>query len=168
MIRRLCVLMFLLFLPLSGWAQQQLPIPPFQGPWLPAETENNVNTLIRTLNAIFTPLFPPVPGAVNFPILTGAPSGGITTISTGGAGADPNASIGINPNGNGNIILFAGAPGDTGLVQFANLASFVAAPSLTACSSGPPLAAIQGVHSTVQGYLLFKDWLGFTRGSQVC
>jgi hypothetical protein len=166
--RFLTLLMLSLCLAAPAWAQSQLPLTQFSGPWLPAETENNVNVLIRAINTIFLPLFPTVSGAVNFPIFTAAATGGIATISTGGSSGDANASLGINPNGNGNIVLFANAVTDTGLLQFGNSASFQATTTLAQCPGTLPNKAPLGMSATITGYIQVQDWLGRSHGLPAC
>ena len=147
-------------------------IPYIQGPTEPPTLAGPLNTLINQINAILSPLTggPAVNGgqpgsgtpAVNNIQLISAATGSLAQIGLQ-PGADPNAGIQINPNGSGNIVLFA--LGDTGVLQFANTGSFVSAPGLSPYPGRVPGAlALMGVQSTVQGAFVFKDWLGITRG----
>jgi hypothetical protein len=152
----------------DGAAAQVLPIPSVPGPYDPSQALATFNTLINQINGVLVPALgatvTSAGTAVNTIALTGGVTGNSAVIGLQ-PGADANAGILIRPNGSGNLTLL-GLSG-TGVVQFGNQASFVSAPSLTACST-PGLAAIQGVKSTVQGMLIVKDWLGVARGLQAC
>ncbi len=103
---------------------------------------------------------PSVPGLTNGIVITPTVPGGIPTISAGGPGSDANASLGLSSQGNGNIVLFAGNPTSTGVLQFANAASFIKSNGLTQCpgasASNPPF----GVSPIIRGYFVWQDVLG--------
>lgn len=143
-------------------------VPLLTAPVDPGQQQANLNNLIAAVNLVLSPL---TGGSANNPLL-------INTISLAPAltgqpaiialapGADANASIGLSSNGDGDIVLFAGNTGSAGVVQFANAAAFVPANGFAACPGGdlPQL----NVAETVTGYLVFKDWLGVTRGIPAC
>lgn len=152
-------------------------IPLITGPQDPSQMNATFNLVINEINAILSPLTgsglingaQPGTGATatNFLSLTPGVSGSGPFLDLA-PGGDANASIGIQPNGNGNIILFQGLPLSTGLMQFANEASFIVAPTIGGFPGGlPGAASFQGIHPNVQGVMVFKDWLGFTRGVAV-
>ena len=156
----------------SSAAQAQVPpIPLVSGPQDLSQMRGTLNTLINEINAILVPAFPAQPGAVNFPnmqaTVTGQP--GILGLSFGG---DPNASLAIQPNGNGNVILF-GASGTaqlgTGVLQIGNVASWVPAKGLAPCPavSGGSTRPL-GVGPTVTGYFQVGDWLGRIHSIAAC
>ena len=141
----------------------QPPIPLLRGPLDPGAMQGTLNLIIQEINGILVPLIPGSPVTpVNFLSLTPGATG-TPAVLTLQPGADANASIAIQPNGNGNVILMGQS--NMGVVQFGNQASFVSAPGLSPYPGGVPgAAALQGVKNTVQGVLLVKDWLGVTRG----
>ena len=145
---------------------QTLPIPLVTGPQDVSQMRGTFNTLINNINNVLRPIFPAA-GAVNSIALTGGATGTLATISLA-AGADANASIGLVPNGNGDIILWAGNPTSLGTLQFANAASFVPAEGLGACPGVDPAAPPYGVEAAITGYISVKDWLGVTRALPAC
>lgn len=145
---------------LPAWATSP-PIPLFSGPWDPANTGANVNTLILEINAILTPALPAVSGAVNLISLSGGLTGQPAVIGLQ-SGADANAGIQINPNGSGNIILFG--VNDTGVLQFANSSAFLPLPGMALAPGVLPNKAPLGMADHLTGYFLVQDWLGRSRG----
>lgn len=124
-------------------------------------TGADFNAVINAINAILSPLTGG-PGAagtgVNGISLTPAATGGIATITLTPT-ADANASIGIKPNGTGNIVLFTSGPGPQGVLQFANSSAFVPVGGLAACPAVPAGRPPLGVSGVITGYLPVRDWL---------
>lgn len=127
------------------------------------------NNLILQINGILSGA---LPATGNNIILGNAPNGSVAVITTGGPGADPNAALAINPNGNGDIILFYGQPPtDTGVVQFANNFSWLPAKGLAACPAANNLPAVWGaetINPVITGYIIIEDWLGNAHGLPAC
>ena len=141
-------------------------IPLFTGPQDPSQINANFNRLINQINAILTPLLPSVDDSVNSISLTPAVTGGVATIGLQD-GADDDASIGILPNGDGDIVLFGNTGTEDGMLKFANSPAFVAAEGLAACPASSGYTAF-GVGATVSGYLVVKDWLDVKRYLVAC
>lgn len=151
----LVALAFLAGAALPALAQSQYPLPFVNGPQDVSQLNNLLNSaIIRPLDLFLQGLFPYVPSSVNNVVLTGAITGGVPTLGTGGSSSDTNVSLAINPKGNGNIILFNAAT-DTGKLQIANAASWYPAKGLTACPGTPASAGLVGglgPTNVVKGY----------------
>jgi len=154
-------------------------VPLLTGPQDTSQMNATINGVIINLNAILSPLtggglitgspsgsgIPAVNTITLIPAATGSPA--IIGIAPGG---DANASIQINPNGTGNIVLFAGV-GDTGVIQIANATGWYPAKSagVVACPGGGAGASLSGNLAagllpggaqTIAGYEVHEDWLG--------
>jgi len=163
--KRLLSLVFL-GLAMSSAAFAQLPIPVLRGPQDPSQATAVLNNLINQINGILVPSIGGPTGAVNMLSMTGGLTGQPGVIGFQ-SGADTNASIQINPNGSGDIILFSQY--DTGVLKFANQTMFVPAKSLIACPGVPEgKAAPIGVSNTVTGFTPIKDWLGRSHAWPTC
>jgi hypothetical protein len=151
----------------GAMAQSNLPpIPLLRGPLDPGAMQGTLNLIIQEINNILIPLFPQQPGTeVNFfelnPGLTGQPV--VLALQPGG---DANAAIAIQPNGNGNVVLFGqGLAGQQSLarLQIGNQSSWVPTAGLTSCpgtGNSNSKATALGVGPTVTGFFLMVDWLG--------
>lgn len=145
-----------------------IPYPFLSGPTDPSQINATINSLVIAINNILSPLTggPTVSTQINAIDLTAGTTGmpGVIGLQSG---ADTNAALQIQPNGTGNIILFA-STGSTGVLQFANTNSFVAANGLGACpgiaNKAPPI----GVAQTIQGFIVVQDWIGRTRNLPAC
>lgn len=167
MVKRLAVLVVSIILGLAGTVPVQAAstIALFGGPQDNSQLFSYLNTLVLSINAITGPLLPAVTGGVNSISLTSGVTGSPAVIGLQ-PGGDTNAGININPNGSGNISLFATT--DTGVLQIANATSWFAAKGagLVPCpgggAKGSDLAGglLQGGMQTVQGYEVHEDWLG--------
>ena len=153
-------------LALSAGARAQ--IAPLTGPSDPSQLIGTLNQVIRAINAqSYALAFPtPVAGASSSPnslLLTSVGSGAVPTIALGTT-ADANASIGISPNGSGNLVLFGsyGGANETGVVQYANAASWVPRLGIASCPGfqRQGVLAPAGMRDHIAGYLVFQDWLG--------
>ena len=168
-----------LLIACPAWAQ----IPLLTGPQDPSSLQATINALINAINALPAQIafpVPPVPqpgggGAtttiVNNLVLTGTPTGVMPTIGVGGSAADPNAALGLSPNGAGNLVFFAGsgAASGTGILQLANAASFVPATGLAACPGAVAgRTPVVGGRANITGYLMIMDWLGRTHPVPTC
>lgn len=163
-------------------------LPFLSGPNDASQMIATFNQLIQSINGITGALLPAGGGTATNgvslpPGVTGAPAGIGVQI-----GGDPNASITINPNGNGNVILFGPAQSGSnsttalGMLQIGNQAGIVPATGFAACPGvipgrgrpGPIVTAgagqqvVEGPGATVTGYLQILDWLGRVRSIPVC
>ena len=139
---------------------QQLQIP---------ATGVDFNALIAAINCISAGQ---CPATGNNIFVLPASNGQVPTVVSGGPGSDPNTPIGINPSGNGDIILFYGQPPtDTGALQFANAYSWLPAKGLAACPAMNGVAGVWGaetVNPVITGYIIIEDWLGNSHGLPAC
>ena len=147
---------------------QTLPMPLLKGPLDPSQTLATLNSLITSINNVLVPALGPssTPSGtlVNQISMTGGLTGSPGVIGLQ-PGADANASIQINPNGSGNIILFGQA--DTGSLQFGNTGAFVKATGLSSCPGASKKMPF-GVGQTVTGYFMVQDWTGAKHGVPAC
>lgn len=167
--KRLLSALIVLMLAAPAGAQT-LPIPLVTGPQDVSQMRAIFNTLIGQINAVLVPVFgystTPNGTPVNLISLSGGLTGSNATIGLQ-PGADANAGITINPNGSGNIQLFA--QGDTGTLKFGNEGAFVKAYGLGACPGALGLNKQPiGVQPVVTGFLIVKDWLGASHGVPAC
>ena len=151
---------------------------PVTGPQTPdvGAIQAELNTLVQQINgsAPFNGFVATAPGIqVNQLVLYSAPTGSMASIGLGPF-ADANASISINPNGAGNIVLFPPASGepiasDTGVLQFANAVSFVPVAGLVACPAyvRGGLNPV-GLSPTVTGYVVIEDMFGTPHRLAAC
>lgn len=151
----------------TGARATNTPLPYIRGAQDVSQLNNTLNTLINNINAILVPMQPNVPGAVNFISLTPAAAGSVATIGIQGGG-DANASLGLTGAGNGDIVLFAGNTLSAGGLKFANSPGWTVAGGIAACPSVNPQNPPFGVHTTIQGFFTFKDWLDRTRYVPAC
>lgn len=147
------------------------PMPPILGVgpgFDPSNPAANTNALIAAINKILLPLVPPVLNGVNFPQLTSGVSGvGVTIAATG---SDANIAIKLQPQGNGNIVLFDAVNNlnSTGVIKVGNLASWRPMTGLANCPGVPPNQPPLGMADHVTGYLVVKDWLDRPHGFPGC
>lgn len=151
---------------------QTLPIPLLSGPQDVSQFQATINQqVLAKINAVLGAAMSMPPGAVNFISLNATPTGQLAAIQLGGTSADANAGIGISPNGSGNIVLFAptlGEPQETGVLQFANNASFAPARGLATCPGVPAGQPVFNTADHVTGYWIIKDWLGRSHATPAC
>lgn len=181
------VLLLLAGLLLPGMLRAQviLPLPSISGPQDPSQLNAIFNLLINELNAILVPAVGGVTltaGLTNGLLVTPSTSTANTATSptvtplviSVGAGSSTNAGISIDPIGSGNVLLFgtgglAGVGTNTGVLQFANLGSFVKANGLSPCPgmavNRPPII---GVGSVVSDFFVVADWMGNLAAVPVC
>jgi hypothetical protein len=146
------------------------------GPSDPSQMNANINTLVVAINAILSPLqggnlingAAPGSGATATNIIGFTPGVSGSSASIGlQPGSDANGSIQINPNGSGNVVLFAGA-GNTGVLQIANAtgwfpakgAGIVPCPGGGAATLNAGSLLLPAGYQTVAGYEAHEDWLG--------
>jgi hypothetical protein len=166
----------LIFALAAGSAQAQSPIPYFTGlptgpggGFDPTNQMANFNNLIGQIDNILgpttgggtAPLIAANPATVSLAQVPGMQITGETIFSATGTG---NVTLGLAPVGNGNIDLFpANYITNTGLLQFGNYASFVAAKGIDRCP-GMPANGVQtgGLYlspsQVVTGYMQVLDW----------
>jgi len=158
--------------------QAQAQIPPLTGPGDPSQLIATINQLIAAINTqAYSQAFPTPAGGMstvpNSIVLTAAASGSspqITPTSVANGG-DANVSILLSPSGTGNLILFRNNNNtayETGILQFANAASFVPRSGLAACPGFSRQAAPVGMSDSVTGYFVMMDWLGRTHYVPTC
>ncbi len=149
------------------------PIPLLRAPVDPGTAQGTFNLVIQEINNILVPNFPAPVGAVNFTNMVGSVTGQPVVIGLQ-AGGDANASIAIQPNGNGNVVLFGqGLAGQNSLarLQIGNASSWVKTAGLDACPGtgrANSQATALGVGPTVTGFFLMQDWLGRTHAIAGC
>jgi hypothetical protein len=147
-------------------------VPLLTGPQDTSQMNGTINGVIINLNAILSPLTGggliagTTPGsgvpAVNTITLIPAVSGSTAVIGIA-PGGDANASIQIQPNGAGDIILF-GSGNSGGNLVFSSQSMWVPATGLTACPGMTPgdranATVPLGYVPIVTGYWVIEDWL---------
>lgn len=165
-------LMVLGWLALSSpaWAAQgatQPPVARVTGPQVVSQLNATLNDLIGRINAILLPLIPQTPGLIapaNFITLMPGLSEVPATIQLQG-GADT-ADLRLSPDAGGDVILFT--PSASGVLRFANVASFAPAGGLSACPGTVPGKAGLNMAGRVTGHFIVKDWLGRSHGIPSC
>src|SRR6266700_1135898 len=140
MITRLALALVLGCIAFTTHAQ----IPLLTGPQDPSAYQATINELINQINALPAqqafPGAPVIPGPSSLPnslMFTPAPTGLVPFLGINTLTSDANTDIGLAPIGSGNIVLFGppaqGSNPVTGILQFANAASFIPAPGLAVC-----------------------------------
>jgi len=176
--RRGLLSLVLVLVALAAQASQT-PLSTLRGPNDPSQMIATINQVIFAINGILSPLQPYNPSAVNFialnPSITG--NGPIIGLQSG---SDTNTALGLQPAGNGNVLLFSGNQSSLGVLQFANDVSFFGAKGLNACPGAPPRAFAPpgditggdalglGPGSIIKGYIAMQDWLGRYRYIPSC
>ena len=151
--RKILIPMLAAFLALSTGARAQSSFvsPPYPYPvpyfaWAdPSNPTATNNMLIQAIDNILAPLQPQVQGATSFISLIPGTTAGTIGLQPG---APANASIKIQPNGNGNIVLFTATENEQsrGLIKIGNQPSW--APKSTKRPGSPVSAARVQASST--------------------